>query len=426
MDIQFASPQPVLRKRRKRLEYLLLLSFFLCLLIGIGALGTLWWLYSVEVPTPTPSLRQSLRPEQISAPLALHQLFGDPAEALAHQAINAGELDTAYAIVLYDVTLAGARRAALFQKLAVALRQAGQTEQLLYLSRAMRATALLDVALPVNERIQLLLQSVESFLHAEQPAEALDAATQAMRLGMDAPELLPAQRAEIFGRLQPLARRIADPLLIQQIDELMRNPFFNNNGSALPAELFALAEPVEMPADIATAAARRQLAAQALIARMSALTYVENEADFLAGISAEQQALVQALQAEDQLRRALLERTSNGEYSLNQQFSILQEYRAWSALKVRIASLGFGFSLVPEWEVNRDALLQELSTITTNLDAVSDELINRQETDVDKAALRVEKLLWLALQSELGLYPNRALDELGNQLRFAQDRKSVV
>ncbi|MCB9156386.1 MAG: hypothetical protein H6645_04645 [Caldilineaceae bacterium] len=118
-----ASSRPVVRQRRKRLELLLLLSFFLCLLIGIGAFGALWWLRNADTPVLLPSLRQSLQPVQISRPLALHQLSGDPAEALAYQAIAAGELDTAYAIVLYDTALTGGRRAALYQKLAVGLRR---------------------------------------------------------------------------------------------------------------------------------------------------------------------------------------------------------------------------------------------------------------------------------------------------------------
>ena len=421
MGMNLASSRPVVRQRRKRLELLLLLSFFLCLLIGIGAFGALWWLRNAEPTVPLPSLRQSLRPAQISRPLALHQLSGDPAEALAYQAIAAGELDTAYAIVLYDSALTGGRRAALYQKLAVGLRAAGQMEQLAFLSRSMRATALLDPTLPTSERIQLLIQSIEGFLAAAQPPEALDAATQAMRMGMSAPDLLPAQRAEIFTRLDPLARQIADPFFTQQIDELLRNPFFANTGVALPTGLFMLSEPVETAPELAVATARRQLAAQALVARITALAYVQNEADFQAGIAAEQQELIQTLLAEDQLRRLALENTANTDISLNQQFAILQEYRNWSALKVRISSLGFGFSLVPEWEANRDALLQELATITRNLDTISEELINRQETDADKAAMRVEKLMWLALQSELGLYPNQPLDELGNQLRFAQD-----
>ncbi|MCB0082719.1 MAG: hypothetical protein KDE47_17375, partial [Caldilineaceae bacterium] len=172
-----ASSRPVVRQRRKRLELLLLLSFFLCLLIGIGAFGALWWLRNADTPVLLPSLRQSLQPAQISRPLALHQLSGDPAEALAYQAIAAGELDTAYAIVLYDTALTGGRRAALYQKLAVGLRAAGQMEQLAFLSRAMRATALLDPTLPTSERIQLLIQSIEGFLAAAQPPEALDAAT---------------------------------------------------------------------------------------------------------------------------------------------------------------------------------------------------------------------------------------------------------
>ncbi|MCB9156387.1 MAG: hypothetical protein H6645_04650 [Caldilineaceae bacterium] len=202
---------------------------------------------------------------------------------------------------------------------------------------------------------------------------------------------------------------------------MLRNPFFANTGAALPTGLFMLSDPVETAPELDVATARRQLAAQALVARITALAYVQNEADFQAGIAAEQQELIQTLLAEDQLRRLALENTANTDISLNQQFAILQEYRNWSALKVRISSLGFGFSLVPEWEANRDALLQELATITRNLDTISEELINRQETDADKAAMRVEKLMWLALQSELGLYPNQPLDELGNQLRFAQD-----
>ncbi|MCB0090183.1 MAG: hypothetical protein KDE54_19900, partial [Caldilineaceae bacterium] len=85
-----------------------------------------------------------------------------------------------------------------------------------------------------------------------------------------------------------------------------------------------LSEPVETAPELAVATARRQLAAQALVARITALAYVQNEADFQAGIAAEQQGLIQTLLAEDQLRRAALENTANTDISLNQQFAILQ------------------------------------------------------------------------------------------------------
>ena len=65
--------------------------------------------------------------------------------------------------------------------------------------------AILDTTLPPLERAQLLAQTAEGLAAVEQPAAALDAARQAQIIAAKTPDLLPAQRSQVFTVLRTLA-----------------------------------------------------------------------------------------------------------------------------------------------------------------------------------------------------------------------------
>ena len=100
------------------LERLLLLAFLFCVLVGIGALVVWWQLRSDEPATIGADPLGSVRTEQISPALALRQLAGDLADGLAYQTTQAGELETARAILTYDADLTAAGRAVRLAQLA--------------------------------------------------------------------------------------------------------------------------------------------------------------------------------------------------------------------------------------------------------------------------------------------------------------------
>src|SRR5262245_10490323 len=90
------------RRRRRWLERLLVFGFLLCLLVGLGALAMLWRLTAGD----TTAVRfdaplASLRTEHIVPALTLAELAGDPVDALAYQALAAGQLETARALLTY-------------------------------------------------------------------------------------------------------------------------------------------------------------------------------------------------------------------------------------------------------------------------------------------------------------------------------------
>jgi hypothetical protein len=420
MELDISTTGAATRKRRRRLELILLVSFVLCLLVGLSALGALLLLRNGEPATAENSPLSLIRPDEIVSELALQQLSGAAAEPLAYQAINAGELETALAILVFSSDMPSQPRSVLFERLPRRYRDLGQDQRAAEATRLTRSIAMLDPRLPTMERAQLLTLSAEILVDADEFDAARDAVNQAKRIGEQAPDLLPAQRSRIFEALRPLALALNAPLLVQEIGELVRNPLLDPRGEPLQTRLFTLSEPVDPNPALTEAVQARQVAASALISRIFAVRGSVSGEEFVANIAPERAALSQALQNEDRIRSEYLDTTIN-DVSLGQQLTLLRDYRSWLALKARVAHLGFGLSLVPEWENERETILQELTTITNGIRQVADGFLNSLETPVDNASLRVETLVWLALQYELGLAPYVEIVQLDTDLRFAQD-----
>ena len=427
MEMDLASPEPLesypTRRRRSWLEFILLLGFALCLLIGLGALGILLWFNATSAPESTHAPLDALRPERVVAELALMELAGDSPQALAFQAINGGYLDTAHAALLYDTTIAPEQRAPLLLQLAQRYQQADDPEQAAQLYRLALAPAILASDLNAAKRSQTLIQIATGLFAVADLTGALDAAIQAKLVAAQMPDLLPAQRSQIFETLQPLARNLDDASFSQQIAELVRNPYLTPAGTLLETRLPTLPETLGTSQAAADAQIVREVAARALTDRIRFFHTSGVAGDLTSDIEPERLTLEQALIAEDQARRAFVENSiAVGNFPLGQQLQLLLEQRRWLAQKLRIASGGYGLSLVPLWEGDRDRIAQELTVATENVSKRIDDFARMGETETANTSLRVEKLYWLALQLELGLYPSSSASQIGEQLRFEQGR----
>jgi hypothetical protein len=415
-DSSFASPYPAkpVRRRRRWLEVLLILGFLVCLLIGLVALGVLWRLYNgqrpqVQLDDPLAAVQAA----DIVPQLALAELAGDPAEALAYQAYQAGELETGRTILLFTPPTSSSGRLAMLLQLAHYYAEAGETQYAPLLLQQAQALALLDGTLGSLERSQALIQIAEGLLSAGEKAAALDTVRQAVEVARQAPELLPAQRSQLFTNLRPLAEQLDDATLRQQIAELVRNPFLTVSGEPLPVgQLWSQVQPVAYSPELLTAIATRQQRARELVNRIA----------FTGGtdIGPEQAALAQALLAEDVAWGAFVGQQGGVGLPPAQQLGLLLDQQAWLLLKLRIASLGFGLSLVPDWETNRAAMMRELDALAGALDTALQSLIAAEPDPTAQATLRLEALHWLALQYELGYMPDGSPQPISQRLSETQ------
>lgn len=413
---------PPRRARRRGAEILTLVGFLLCLLLGAAALATLWM---VTRPSPLPSGTAAdatlLQPQNVVVGLATRSLAGDEPAALISQALQAGELDTAAALLLFDTTAAPATRAALWQQLARRWLDAGDATRATLAYNRVLQLAVLDPALHSLGRSQLLVQATTGFAAAGRPEAATDAAWQAVRAIAQSPDLLPAQRSQLLQELRPAVigaqAVIEDVLLAAEVDELLRNPYGSSGGVLVPATWNLLQAPLEP--DAVTAAA---LAAAADHRRLMARNLADRDV-LTSGsdVEPERQALNAALLAEDSLRAQTAQTLLAGATTLQQQIWVLQQEQQRHILRLQVARGAFGISLAPEWEANLGTIEAELAAATAALDRLVSALADAQSIPLEQNLLRAESAHWLALQSVLGAWPGGDPAQASERLRFAQD-----
>lgn len=424
--MELTSVQPEYPRRRYWLQFTLLLCFLTCLIVGFGSLAALIMLRNQDLPVAESRVLPSVNSARIAPDLALHELVGDPAGALALQAINAGEIETARAILAFDSAIAPTTKATLYQLLSRRVLEVEssfteQQEQVQEIQRQARALMLLSLKVDSSIRAQVLINGVSDLLAVDAGEDALTSATHLLRFAEQMPELLPVQRRQMLEPLSPFIRDLAAPEFQQQFTEFSRNPFVSEPGSQLGGFLHDLLAITTLDPAVESAQLVRNQSTISLINRIRSLPGQESPLRLEADTQSERESLAAALATEDQARRQWTQQIVNSDAPADQKLGVLFMLHQWTLLKVRMAIGGFGLSVAPMWEATLADLEQELIAINQNIDATIDQLSDTLEQPVDKATLRVEKFMWLALQSERGLYPFASSPLLSNDLRFAQN-----
>lgn len=410
------------RRPARGLTLLYLLGFLVCLLLGLTALGALWTLTRPAPIAATASPADALlRPDQVLVGLAPRVLAGDSSSALIAQALQAGELDSAVALLLFDTSSPPATRAALWQQLARRLLDDGDSARAAVAYDRLLQLAVLDTALPSLSRSQLLIQATSGLAAAGEAEAAADAARQAVRSIAQAPNLLPAQRSDLLQDLRPLVSGpqavIDDPALAAEVDELLRNPYVAPAGVLIPSTWNLLQAPLSLSAEesaaLAAAADARRLAARNLADRDVLTSGIDIEPERL--------ALGAALVQEDALRMQSAQRALASATTLQEQLSALFAEQLRLIEKLQVAHGAFGLSLVPEWEAARPTIEADLTSVTAGIDRMVGALADAQATPLEQNLLRAEAAHWLAVESVLGYFPGADPAQISERLRIAQD-----
>lgn len=402
-----AQPRP----KRRGLEIVFVLGFLACLLVGVAALGALWLLTNRNAPDASGPMAL-LQPDLVQPALATRSLAGDPGGALVAQALQAGELPTAAALLLFDTDATHSGRAALWQQLGRRWLDADEPERAAVAYAQTVSIGALDVALRSLERGQLLTQAAAGLHAADATDHAQAAATQALRAIAQAPDLLPAQRSQLLQSLKPVVDLIDAPTLSAQVNDLLRNPFVNATGILLTNSWPLITTPPPADPAVEQATAARNLAARNLADRFVLTGGID--------VQPEIDALRTSLLNEEQQRGAAYRTALGAASSREAQLGLLLEQRSWLLLKLQVAQGAFGLSLVPEWEAGRPALEGELAGLLANIQLIVQAIADVQPTPLEQNMLRAEVSEWAALDVELGHYPGANLAEINERLEAAQ------
>mgnify|MGYP001399088236 CR=1 FL=1 len=405
------------QRRYRWLQWLLILGFSLCALLSIAALVALWLFFGL-IPTATREPTLTIQQEQIRPELALMHLAGDPVDALALQALQAGEYATSQALVTFGVDALPNPRMAPIEQLAQRMQATGDSESALQLLRRNRAIAILDTSLTPLERAEALLFCAANFLTLQQEDEALDAARQVQRIAEQTPDMLPAVRSHLLQDLQVITNQLPDKSLQQEIRELARNPYITPAGIVIQEPLPYTDGTIELEQSLTELIHSRQTLARQLAERMIQAP--------LADTQPLRQSLTQALVAENEQRATYFNQLSTSEnLTFSLQFWLTNEQRRWVILKLAVANRAFGISLVPEWEAAQAEITDELIAITDRLQSEYLTLAQSQEEPLTQMTQRIAIMRWFALQTELGLYPQRSV-EVNEGLRVAQNELAQI
>lgn len=426
MELEYGNAKRTSRRHHLWLQLSLAIGFIFCLILGVGALSALFLLQTEPDNPVGVSSIATLPTADITPQHALAQLAGDPPKALAFQALQAGELDLAYTVTFFALDMSDNDRLALWLQLGRRYLATQRIEQGIQAYANARTLVVLGNTLNFNERSQALLQIADDLSKVDATAEALDAAIQLKRLAEQSPDILPAQRSQIFESLRRFSTQLSDATssttsdinrkarnFESEIDALARNPYLTPPGILLVPQWPTFPETLLADPTVLEAMTLRNQAARALAERIAFTGGVD--------VDPERQTLANALLTEDQARNAAFQRTLAAGLTLGQQFTLLQERRHWAALKLQVATGAFGTSIVPEWEANVNALQQELSSANNNLLVVVEALTMAKADPIEQAMLRVETQRWIAQQMEIGVVADRTLADVSNQLSFLQN-----
>lgn len=394
-----------------RLTALLLVAVIVLAATGLALLGV--YVYSV-LRAPTAVAARWVNPlnvvdaRAVAPDLAVLTLAGENDERVIKAALDAGEIETAYATLAFSVLLPDTARSG--QLLLLGRRFEAQPARAAVCYQALLDQVTLAPTLSDVARADVSLQAARGFAALDQEWIARLATLQAENIARYSLTLLPAQRRAVLEQVIAAYQAQQDTKAAQAIREKLTAYAAGPGISLEPSAplLPALRGSVVLPEAVAQAIVARQQAAAELAAR-----WLAADATGRAALAA---ALGEALVAEDAARVAFYV-TSEG-LPLADQLALWHDQVAWLTIKLRVARGAYGVTLVPAWEGEAAAIGSALATAyTTLINGYGRQLDTLEAADAVEA--RVELLRQGLLWARLGLFPDAPESLLSEQLAEA-------
>ncbi|MEZ4770552.1 MAG: hypothetical protein R2844_19275 [Caldilineales bacterium] len=337
----------------------------LTLIIGVSALAGYFVLRNQEAADWTWQDPQLLLDStRVRPDIAVLALLDEPPSSLIRQALAAGEPDTAYALLVYDAAVGDVERSGNALLTGRVFEEDLATDLAAVSYQQVQSLAALSPVMPDFTRTQSTLDAAEGFIRLGMPDSAQPLLRQAEALARYSPLLAPIQRQEAASRLRDIYRQLGNEAQARALDQLVREP------RGLPTNTFvrgpflpSFTAQTAPPDDVLQAAAARREAVYPFLAAW--------DGGDAAQIEAARQGLVAALLNENNVREGAFLLGMAETDDLAQQAAMLHEWIVWLTLKYFISVDGFGMTLAPEWQAQRDGNLEQIGS---GLRATADEL----------------------------------------------------
>jgi hypothetical protein len=234
-----------------------------------------------------------------------------------------------------------------------------------------------------------------------QTASALDAYQQVFTIAVNSPYLKRAHARELLVSLEAAYARIGASELAQtsrqKIIELDQEGLPEAPGTPLSSPELPMGEEPISSAEVGALEEARRQAAFAL----QRVTTPDGQPP-----ASMVNALAEALQAEDAAKLTLYEQELESTSQLSRRINVHWHVIRWLLLKYKIASGGFGVSIVPDWEAQLPDIQSALSKGYEDLRFDYEDLVTGlpDATLMGPGSYKVRRLV--TLDGRLGQYPN--------------------
>jgi hypothetical protein len=391
-----------MRSSWKMLVGILLAIVILLFLVAVGAVVV--YLLVQQSPTMTVSWQDPIsqvKPDEILPDLALYPMAGALELETIDAAIANGDLETAYASLVFGSQLSDAQRIGRLILLGRRFSEAEKVDRAGLCYQQIYDLAVLSPNLSDPARADALLASGKGWAAIGATTAAQEAYDQVSTIAAHSPNLQTGQRRDLQVALaqayQDLGAEEAAALSRQRIAELDGQADWQPAGPLIESPDLPLeGEPISSPEVGSLEETRRQAAFSLL------QTFAET-----GSASADQVAsLAGALQAEDAAKLALYRQELEATTQPSRRANVHWHTIRWLTLKYQVASRAFGLPIVPDWEAQEADIQSALSTAYENLLFDYEDLVTAlpDASLVGPGSYRVRRLVTSA--GRLGQYPN--------------------
>jgi tetratricopeptide (TPR) repeat protein len=389
----------------------------LLVLIGVASGGAYLYLRVTASPGGSYAV-DHLSPKEIDPTVALATLAGVSDLEVLNQSLSQGDLETAYATLLFSAQLTDRQQVGNLLLLGQAYAAKGDNTRAEFCYRQASLISILSPTLSDSGRASSFLEVGEGLAESGNREEALFNYDQAFALALHSPFMRDPHRAEVLGLLATGYSELGRAERSEECNSLGTGILYSTDetgtGSAVvpeqPIAGFLTQIPAPPAAMVASYEERRTEAVREL---RDAL-----QAGF--DVSAVSQELVtdvtQALVNEDNARRTAYEDELEAASSMVLRIGIAEARVDWLLVKYRVSLGGFGVDLVPAWSDDVAGVAAELNAARAELHAIYGEQIDTFGDEMAKDRAWFDVLRLEIQQGQLGLYPDYPEEELISQL----------
>ncbi len=211
---------------------------------------------------------EAVRPQAVAPDLAVLSLAGEPEDRVIRAALDANEVETAYASLAHSVLLPDSQRSGHWLLMADRYLKS-EPERAASAVQAALDVAALSPYLSDMTRADISTQAASRFAELKRVPEARLALAQAENIARHSLVLLPAQRRAILERVEAAYRALGDADAAQALRKGMEVASAGPGVKVEPGQpvLPALRSGVKLPQPVVTAMTARQQAAAQMAAR---------------------------------------------------------------------------------------------------------------------------------------------------------------